>query len=106
MVKDPSKSADFYEDLGFLVSKREADLASVRVNWFWVDFVKAHEYRATGNDGQYLYVSVADVDETYKSLTEKKLKPTKPEDYKTGRRETMISDPDGYKLVFFQKVKL
>jgi catechol 2,3-dioxygenase-like lactoylglutathione lyase family enzyme len=104
IVKDPDVSANFYENLGFIVTKRESGFSSVRSNWFWIDFVRANRLRNTGNDNQYIYLSVDDIDDTYEKLKANKLHPTKPEDFNaTGRRETMISDPDGYKLVFFKK---
>lgn len=102
MVSDPHKSADFYEDLGFTLVKKEQGLASVRSNWFWIDFV-AKDKHATGGDGQWIYMSVEDVDKTYEELKAKNLNPSTPEKFSTGRYETAISDPDGYKLVFFAK---
>lgn len=102
MVENAARSADFYEDLGFTLVKKEQGMASVRSNWFWIDFVVKDKH-TTGGDGQWVYLSVEDVDETYKELKTKKLNPTKPETFRTGRTETTISDPDGYKLVFFTK---
>lgn len=103
IAKDPMVSADFYEDLGFTVVKKEKDAASVRSNWFWIDFYKTHEYKSTGNDNQTVCLSVEDIDETHEALKTMKLKPTEPQKFPTGRYETMVSDPDGYKLVFFTK---
>ena len=37
-VKDIKKTARFYEQLGFIFEKREADNVSVHLNWFWIDF--------------------------------------------------------------------
>lgn len=104
-VKDPTKTAAFYEDLGFTVTKSEGETTSVRLNWFWVEFVTAGTHESTGGNGQFLYVSVPDVESAYKTLEEKSLHPTAVKDFESGRRETMISDPDGYKIVFFQKLK-
>ncbi len=102
-VRDIKKTAEFYKNLGFLITNQDDDMVSIRLNWFWVDFIKADDHYSTGNDNEYLYISVDNVDEIYGELKEKNLKPTEPETFKTGRRETMLSDPDGYKLVFFQK---
>ncbi len=101
-VSNPSKTADFYEDMGFLVGKKEEKYASVRVNWFWVDFVQS---KPVGSSGQFLHVSVTDVDKTYDALKSKGLKPSEPKNTSSGRTETTITDPDGYNLVFFQKKK-
>lgn len=102
-VKDTHKTAEFYKKLGFIITKQEEDLVSIRLNWFWVDFIKAGDHQSTGHDTQYLYVSVDDVDDMYKELKAKGFKTTKPEDFSLGRRETALSDPDGYKLVLFTK---
>ncbi len=102
MVSDAHASADFYEDLGFTLVKKEQGLASVRSNWFWIDFVVKDKH-TTGGDGQWVYIGVEDVDKTYEELQAKKLQPTEPQTFSTKRRETCISDPDGYKLVFFTK---
>ncbi len=103
LVKDPAVSADFYENLGFTVVKKEYDAASVRSNWFWIDFYKTPDFRSTGNDNQTIYMSVDDIDSVYEELKSRKLSPTEPHKFPTDRYETMISDPDGYKLVFFTK---
>lgn len=114
-VKDTEKTADFYEGLGFIVTKRSSDQASVRLNWFWIDFHdQSHESKAEfqaeavaqpKGAGTYLYVSVADVDEYYKELTQKGYKPSgEPKDWPWGNREFVLRDPDGYKLVFFKKL--
>ena len=51
-----------------------------------------------------LYFSVDDVDEAYKSLRAKGLKPSsEPKDRPWGNREFVIRDPDGYKLVIFKR---
>lgn len=120
-VKDAAKTADFYEKLGFTFKKREADYVSVRLNWFWIDFVPADteqkpEFKkeATAEKkgtGMFLYISVDDVDAFYQALLDKGLQPSsEPRDWpvglpdgRQGNREFVIRDPDGYKLVFFKK---
>lgn len=114
-VKDTKKTAKFYEDLGFIFTKREPDHISIRLNWFWIDFHPQDkedkpEFQKEANldnkgAGQFLYISVDSVDETYKELVAKGLKPSsEPRDWPWGNREFIIRDPDGYKLVFFQKL--
>ncbi len=83
-VKDTAKTADFYEKLGFVMTKREADHVSVRLNWFWMDFhpqdmENKPEFQEEANmdnkgAGLFLYVSVDDVDEFYKDIVAKGFK--------------------------------
>lgn len=114
-VKDTSKTADFYEKLGFTIDKREPDHLSVRLNWFWMDFHSQDkedkpEFQKEATlehkgAGLFLYISVDDVDEFYGGLIAKGLKPSsEPRDWPWGNREFIIHDPDGYKLVFFKKI--
>ncbi len=115
-VKDTAKTADFYEKLGFIITKRQPDHVSVRLNWFWMDFHPQDkedkpEFQEEANlsnkgAGLFLYLSTVDVDEMYQELVAKGLKPSsKPRDWPWGNREFIIRDPDGYKLVFFSKSK-
>ncbi len=113
-VTDIEKTAAFYEALGFLITKKEANRLSVRLNWFWVDFVKAgaeekqdfqKEARLSPRgSGIFVYLSVEDVDACHRELLEKGLTPSsEPKDWPWGNREFVIRDPDGYKLVLFKK---
>ena len=113
-VKDINKTAKFYEGLGFQFKKRERDHISIYLNWFWIDFLPAAleekpEFKKEANlsnkgAGLYLYISVENVDEFYKGLLAKGLKPSsKPRDWPWGNREFVIRDPDGYKLVIFKR---
>lgn len=114
-VEDLDKTAEFYEILGFRFGKRAADRLTTYVNWFWVDFVTVGvedkpEFQkeadlANRGAGMFLCINVENVDDFYQALIEKGLKPSsKPDDRPSGRREFLIRDPDGYKLVFFQKL--
>lgn len=102
-VKDLHETADFYEGLGFLTTKNEIDHFAVRLNWFWMEFIQVPgDFKRPS--GQSIYVSVDDVDAVYKDLSSKGYKfVVKPTDYPSGRRETMLCDPDGYWLVLFTK---
>ena len=114
-VKDTEKTAQFYEALGFQFDKREPDHLSIYLNWFWIDFhpqdkEEKPEFQKEAKldnkgAGLFLYIGVEDVDEFYQELLKKGLKPSnKPRDWPWGNREFVIRDPDGYKLVFFQKI--
>lgn len=103
-IKDVHKTAEFYEKLGFVSAKREHSLLRIRLNWFWIEFLVTNERPEPLGTGQFVYVNVEDVDEVYNELLAKGVKPlSEPRNYKTGRREVMIEDPDGYRLVFFQE---
>ncbi|MES2215777.1 MAG: VOC family protein [Patescibacteria group bacterium] len=114
-VKDIKKTAQFYKKLGFTVEKDTPDHLSIRLNWFWIDFHPQDkedkpEFQKEANldhkgAGLFLYINVEDVDDFYKNLRAKKLKPSsKPRDWPWGNREFVIKDPDGYKLVFYKRL--
>jgi catechol 2,3-dioxygenase-like lactoylglutathione lyase family enzyme len=117
LVSDLDKSIEFYKMLGFEFKKQNPGIsAHAYLNWFWIelllkDKVVTEEFK---NDvellpkgaGQYIHINVEDVDEFYEEVIAKGLKPlSEPEDFPWGHREFVLSDPDGYKLVFFTKTK-
>lgn len=103
LVSDLDATAEFYEKLGFRPGDRTVDSFKVYINWFWIEFVAVDKNKDTGNDTQFVYITVNDVDEMYEDLNRRGFNPSDPQTYPSKRRETMISDPDGYKLVFFNK---
>lgn len=115
-VKDTKKTSDFYRKLGFTFDKDEPDHISIHLNDFWMDFHPQDkedkpDFQKEANldnkgAGMFLYISVEDVDEFYKGVLAKGLRPSsEPRDWPWGNREFVLRDPDGYKLVFFQKIK-
>jgi catechol 2,3-dioxygenase-like lactoylglutathione lyase family enzyme len=115
-VKDVEATATFYEALGFIITEKTESKVAARLNWFWLEFHAAAKetkegFKAEANAehkgaGEYLYVSVYDVDAVHKELISQGLKPSsEPRDWPWGNREFVIRDPDGYKLVLFQKLK-
>jgi uncharacterized glyoxalase superfamily protein PhnB len=84
------------------------------VNWFFVTFI-AHDEKddaelkreaglSDKGAGLYVYVKVNDVDDFYKAALSKGLQPeSEPQKRPSGNREFVLRDPDGYRLVFFQK---
>jgi catechol 2,3-dioxygenase-like lactoylglutathione lyase family enzyme len=113
-VEDAKKTAEFYEALGFEFKKREENRVTIKLNWFWMDFLQIDaelksEFQKEANlenkgAGHYLYISVENVDEAYQDLISKGLKPSsEPRDWPWGNREFVIRDPDGYKLVIFKR---
>ncbi len=114
-VKNVSRTAKFYETLGFAFRKREPDHATAYLNWFWIDFLPIDkearpEFRkeaklASKGAGVFLHISVDNVDNFHKGLLLRGLKPsTEPRDSPWGNREFVIRDPDSYKLVIFKRM--
>src|SRR5687767_6289070 len=85
-VKDIKKTARFYKALGFRVDKETSDHLSIYLNWFWMDFhpqdkENKPEFQKEANlenkgAGLFTYISVEDVDEFYKGVIKKGLKPS------------------------------
>ena len=115
-VQDLAKTTEFYERLGFRPGKQQAGRMTCYVNWFSVDFVESNAEDKPGFDkeaklenrgaGLFINISVDNVDEFYEGIVAKGFVPSsEPRDWPWGRREFVLRDPDGYKLVFFQKIK-
>lgn len=113
-VKNIDTTAKFYENLGFIITKNEPEHLSIRLNRFWIDFHPQDkedkpEFQKEANlqnkgAGTFLYIKVENVDEFYSGVLEKDLEPSsEPKDWPWGNREFILRDPDGYKLIFFQK---
>lgn len=110
-VKDLDATFDFYKTLGFNVEKKDGTVFFY-VNWFKVTFIdKEHSTFKSGFEGEmgrgmFTYVKVDDVDAFYKFVIDKGIKPSgEPKDWDWGNREFVIKDPDGYRFVFFNKIK-
>lgn len=117
LVKDLDEVTEFYKKLGFTFRKEVPGVAvTAYLNWFWIEFLLETrvvteafkpdvgvEPRGTG---QSVHISVDDVDAYYEDLIDKGLKPfSEPADFSWGNREFVLVDPNGYKLVFFTKIK-
>jgi len=114
-AKDLDKTAKFYNSLGFRFGKRTPDRLTLYVNWFSLDFTtvgkddkaEIQKENALTNKGAgvYIMISVLNVNEFYQEVVAEGFKPMgQPQDKPTGKREFVLRDPDGYKLVFFQKL--
>ncbi len=113
-VKNLQKTIAFYDSLGFRFGKQDEAHATAYVNWFWIDFVaqssvvssafEKEAQAASKGTGQFLQINVEDVDDFYAEVVALGLQPSsEPRNWPWGRREFVLRDPDGYKLVFFQK---
>jgi catechol 2,3-dioxygenase-like lactoylglutathione lyase family enzyme len=113
-VKDIKKTAAFYKALGFRFGAEDDEMLVAYVNWFSIKFLAIGaednaEFQKQANatskgDGIYINIKVDNVDEFYAGMVAKGLKPSsEPRDWPWGNREFAMRDPDGYKLVFFEK---
>lgn len=115
VVKDLDKSKKFYGDLGFVFKKEMPGIsATAYLNWFWIELLLETEVvsdefkpdikiRAKGA-GQYMHIKVENVDDFYKGVVDMGYMPMdEPLDRPWGHREFILADPDGYKMVFFNK---
>ncbi len=115
-VKDLNETAEFYEKLGFEFKERTSpDSLTAYLNWFWIEFVSQDKAESSVFQKEanmvsehkgaslFMHISVENVDEFYEAILVKGLKPaSEPKDFPWGRREFVIRDPDGYRLVFFK----
>jgi catechol 2,3-dioxygenase-like lactoylglutathione lyase family enzyme len=113
-AEDLSRTAEFYEALGFRRGKEEPDRLTFYVNWFFVTFVDEGQVedpeRPSGSEpaskgaGVYLHIKVDDIEDFHSGVVSKGMTPaSEPQKRRNGGREFVLRDPDGYKLVFFEK---
>lgn len=100
-VTDLQKTREFYEAVGFQFNK--PDKMITYLNWFSIEFRQSD--KKSGNDcSEFVYIKVDNVDEMHERLLSKGIKPeAEPQDVGGGVKELQVRDPDGYRLVFFQK---
>ena len=112
LVKDVPTTAAFYDALGFRIGKQADDRLTCYVNWFWVEFIgqasdPIHQQEAqlpNRGAGQFLHIKVENADAFYEGVLAKGLTPDgAPQGKPTTGRSFVLRDPDGYKLVFFEK---
>lgn len=103
-VADVESTASFYETLGLRVGQVGADYARLYVNWFWVDLVPAGEGSPGAGGGPDLYIKVDDIEEFHRQAVAAGLEPDgDPESPSKGVRQFTLPDPDGHRLVIFEK---
>jgi catechol 2,3-dioxygenase-like lactoylglutathione lyase family enzyme len=113
-VSDLSRTAEFYETIGFRRGKQETDRLTFYVNWFFVTFLdqvqgedaelQSEARLANKGAGLFLHIKVDDIEDVHKYVLSKGMKPAgEPQKRPGGGREFMLRDPDGYNLVFFEK---
>jgi len=110
-ASDLTKTAEFYKQLGFEV---EGDTETMRIKLgdFRLAFIDENKTPIKNESGikpkgtgVFVYVEVEDVDKYFKSLKEKGVRTSsEPRDWPWGKREFVVKDPDGYKLVFYSPI--
>lgn len=109
-VQDATLSYKFYKKIGFEVTSVTDRDATVRCDGLEIMLVTMRDEPEFNGDslsmqkgkGMYVYLHVADIDEKYAELTKAGIVPKAvPRDWPWGRREFVVSDPDGYKLCFW-----
>lgn len=119
-VKDTAVSVAFYKRLGFEAVKDDGSIAEVKLGDVRLKFIaqataenmhESFQKEAFGEPkgtGVYINLEVSDIDDYYQMLLDNDIKPsTAPRDWiqPWGQREFVARDPDGYKLVFYEKLK-
>lgn len=112
-IKNVGETAKFYGLLGFEVVKQTDTICIAKLGDFelhchdqnTVEFKEESKIEPKGA-GVFIYTAVERIDEYYRNLLEKGLKPSsEPRDWPWGNREFVIRDPDGYKIVFYEQVR-
>ena len=109
---DLYKTAQFYEKLGFKIKEQTDSFIIAKLGDFKLHcydqskvFFKQDVERFKGA-GVFICILTDDVDEKYSELVNRGLQPSAvPKDFDWGSREFAIKDPDGYKIVFYKKIK-
>ena len=110
-VKDLERTGEFYEKLGFDVVRSD-DAIRIKLGDFTLAFMDESEVQIDKEVGMepkglgvFTYVEVDDVDGQFKSVEENGIKPSsEPTTFPWGKREFAVKDPDGYKIIFYQRV--
>lgn len=116
LAADLKKTTEFYEALGFRIGKQDDKHVTCYVNWFSVDFIAtAHAERPEHQEdvkashrgaGVLVQIKVENADEFYQGVLAKGMKPDgEPQGTRSSAtgRSFVLRDPDGYKLVLFEK---
>lgn len=116
LVKDLDKVTEFYETLGFKVEQQASGVfVTTSLGEFWFEFLledkvgtevlRGDSSVSSKGAGHFIHIEVEDVDAFYEDMVAKGLQPAdQPQDYPWQRREFVLQDPDGYKLVFFSRI--
>lgn len=107
-AKDLDVTVEFYKNLGFDIQK-SGDTARIKMGDFTLSFIDENKTPIKNESGKepkglgiYTYIEVENVDDYFNTIKEKGIvSRTEPRDWPWGKREFVVKDPDGYKLVFY-----
>ncbi len=102
------QTAEFYRKLGFEV-KELPDGTRIKMGDFTLIFIDENKTPIQNESGKtpkglgvYTYIEVDDVDKHFALVKKNGIVPrTEPKNWPWGKREFVVKDPDGYKLVFY-----
>lgn len=105
-------TAQFYQQLGFDIQKSE-DAIKIKLGDFTLAFIDENKTPIQNESGLkpkglgiYTYIEVEDVDKYFELLKKNGVATrTSPKTWPWGKREFVVKDPDGYKLVFYAPAK-
>lgn len=112
-VKDLKASLDFYKRIGFNIEHEDKKSVLVSLQGFTfqlfdmakVEF-KLKDNNISKGEGVFVYIRINNVDSKYNELIRNNIKTSgEPIDWPWGNREFVVKDPDGYKLVFYNKLE-
>jgi len=111
-ASDLKATADFYRKLGFDVQE-SPDGTRIKMGDFTLAFIDESATQIKNESGMkpkglgiYTYVEVDDADVHFAFVKENGIVPrTEPKTWPWGKREFVVKDPDGYKIVFYSPVK-
>lgn len=112
-VTNTHETAKFYQALGFFVDEETDEKVIVRLKEFEFHcfdktkvFFKQDSNIEQKGIGVFFYIQTENIETYYETIVEKGLKPSSaPKEWEWGNKEFVIKDPDGYKLVFYEKIK-
>ncbi|MBU1088696.1 VOC family protein [Patescibacteria group bacterium] len=107
-VKDFDKTAEFYKNLGFDIQKSNDTIRIIFGNYRFAFIKEKDEVKnsvESKGTGISIFFEVDNIDNYYQALQAKSITlSSEPKDQPWGKRELMVTDPDGYKLVFFSNI--
>ena len=111
-ASDLARTVAFYEKLGFTVTNIEGTVR-IKLGDFTLAFVDERKTLVKKESGAgpkglgiFTYVEVENVDAYFATLKSKGIRTSsEPRTWPWGKREFVVKDPDGYKLVFYSQVQ-